>query len=132
MNSISLTLSLIIGLSLVGFNANASTPAPTIEVNTDISTFCYFTVNRFQRGEDITFKIISSSPRDCGEVDEKTGRVLESKVNLYCPRGYEQIGIPRGGPTGSFGDDIYYQAQGLCRATYFLPVTNLTIPGIPQ
>jgi len=123
---------LLISLGLIVFSANASVPKPVIEVNTDISTFCYFTVNRFQSGDKATYRVVSSSPRDCGQVDEKTGRVIEARVNLYCPRGYEQVGIPRGGPTGSFESDIYYQVQGLCRAQYFLPVTNIPNPGIKQ
>jgi hypothetical protein len=115
-------------LALTGINSHnvlADESRNVIQVNSDITVSCFFTVNQLQNNESYVYRIVSSSPRDCGAVDEKTGRLLETKVSLYCPRGYESVGIPRGGPIGSHGAEIFYQAQGMCRAIYYLPLNSL-------
>lgn len=118
--------------ALMGMNSNkvlADEPRNVIQINSDITVSCFFTVNQLKSNDSDVYRIVSSSPRDCGAVDEKTGRLLETKVSLYCPRGYEPVGIPRGGPIGGHGADIFYQAQGMCRAIYYLPMNSLQ-PGV--
>jgi len=93
-----------------------------VQVNSDITVSCYFTVSQLKDNGIPVYRVVGSSPRDCGAVDRTSGKLLETKVNLYCPRDYEAVGIPRGGPVGSYGTEIFYQAQGMCRSVYFLPL----------
>jgi len=100
-----------------------------VQVNSDISVSCYFTVSVIKNSGRSSYRVVASSPRDCGAVDEATGKLLETKVNLYCPRGYDAVGIPRGGPTGSYRTEIYYEAQGMCRSAYYLPLDAIDLFG---
>lgn len=125
MKNIILIVTAYVLMSISSRSVLADEPRNVIQVNSDITVSCFFTVNQLQDKDSDVYRIVSSSPRDCGAVDEKTGRLLEAKVSLYCPRGYEPVGIPRGGPIGSHGAEIFYQAQGMCRAIYYLPLNSL-------
>jgi hypothetical protein len=105
-----------------------------VQVNSDITVSCYFTVSVLKDSGRPSYRVVGSSPRDCGAVDETTGKLLETKVNLYCPRGYDAVGIPRGGPVGSYGVEIFYEAQGMCRSAYYLPLDAIDFfsPGVSQ
>ncbi|MFA0809423.1 hypothetical protein [Microbulbifer epialgicus] len=117
---------------LMGVTAVGADIPEVIQVNSDISVSCFFTVNKLRNQSSQVYRIVSSSPRNCGAIDEVTGRVLTTQVKLHCPHGYEPTGIPRGGPVGSLGVEIFYQAQGMCRAIYNLPIDSSSLEGISQ
>jgi hypothetical protein len=120
-------------LGFIALNTEASEPnKAVIQLNSDITVSCFFTVNTLQNEGILEYRVIGSSPRDCGSVDLLTGKLLESKVKLYCPNGYDAIGISRGGAVGSHGANIFYQAQGLCRSTSSYPIHEYRslIPGV--
>lgn len=125
----------LFGAALFSIGAHAGeAKEAVVQVNSDITVSCYFTVSVLKNDGRPSYRVVGSSPRDCGAVDETTGKLLETKVNLYCPRGYDAVGIPRGGPVGSYGTEIFYQAQGMCRSVYYLPLDaiDLFTPGVSQ
>lgn len=112
---------LIIAICLLSIEAQGGTSAERISIVTDITLSCYMTALKLKDvNGKISYRVISSSPRDCGVIDPKTGRLNEFKTRIYCPRGYEQDGFVRGGVVGAFDDNVFYKAEGICLADYFL------------
>lgn len=110
--------------------ASSSEPVG-IQLYSDISTSCFFTVNRVREDNVKTYRVISSSPRDCGKVDRQTGRVLAGEVDLHCPSGYSSIGLPRGGPVGSNDGDIFYRVEGFCGSNHYIKGSALKLLTAP-
>ena len=107
------------GLCHSSTNNSTQSIVTKIQVHSDILVECYFTVRVLA---DSSFGIIASSPRSCGAINNSTGTIIIRNVDVNCPEHFENIGVPRGGPVGSNGGDIYYKAHGICRRTYFLPI----------
>lgn len=117
MGKISKTL--FVTTCLLSINAHGEIPSDGVKVVTDITLSCYMTALKSKSAAgQISYGIISSSPRDCGVIDRKTGRLDESKTRIFCPRGYRKEGFVRGGAVGASGDNIFYKADGLCITDY--------------
>jgi len=88
-----------------------------------IEASCYWTAEKFesQATLDVSgnttfqYRIIQSSPLDCGSIDNFTGKIKLQSVNLYCPGGYETAGLIRGGVVGASNREYFYRAEGYCQ-----------------
>lgn len=110
---------LFIAICLLSIKAYGETPTGGVKIVTDITLSCYMTALKSKSAAGQTsYGIISSSPRDCGVIDRKTGRLSESKTRIFCPRGYRKEGFVRGGAVGASGDNIFYKADGICVTDY--------------
>ncbi|MEN8668892.1 MAG: hypothetical protein ABF318_07205, partial [Ketobacter sp.] len=74
MKNIILIVTACVLMSISSRSVLADEPRNVIQVNSDITVSCFFTVNQLQDKDSDVYRIVSSSPRDCGAVDEKTGR----------------------------------------------------------
>lgn len=82
---------------------------------------CHFTV-KVMKNEHY---IVNSSPKDCGSVSKRTGRIQPDQMKIECPQGYYNLGRITGGPTGSYGDLVFYKAQTLCRYGLTIPLNEI-------